>query len=177
MRSVENTNPLDSAYTKPPNPTRVVEDSALKKAPENYISARDLHAELGICANTARAWRYFEKIRAKKIGNTWFYPRQDLLKLTEKRNRRIYPITICGKPTKRKDVKHVVVDTVLKEALGDYISAREAQNPPGIKEGTLQKWRDSGRLRAKKIRNTWYYSRQDLLKLLKTEPQSPPESR
>lgn len=170
-------NPVDGISVEPPNSTRVMQDSVLEKAPESYISARHLHKEFGIWASTARAWRNRGKLRAKKVGATWFYSQQDLSKLVEKLNAKMYPITIDGRPTTPRDVRSVVFDTVLKKALGDYISGKDVRNKAGIKNATLRSWRDSGKLRAKKIRNTWYYSRQDLLQLLKTESDRTPKSK
>ena len=70
-----------------PSSLKEIRDTAkenfLHNALGDYISARDLHEEFGIWANTARAWRNFAKLRAKKVGTTWFYNRQDLLKLIE----------------------------------------------------------------------------------------------
>jgi len=167
-------------YNKPiqsPSFAGDLQVGALTEVPGDYISARDLHSELGIWAATAQAWRNFGKIEAKKIGNTWFYPREDLSKLVEKRNRRMYPITIDGKPTKRQDIRSVVHGAILKEAPGDYISSSDVRNKAGIKDGVLRKWRRTGKARAKKVGRSWYYSRQDLLKLLKTEPTWRPKSK
>ncbi len=75
--------------------------------------------------------------------------------------------TIEGKPAKLRDVKSSAQDAMLKEALGDYISARDVHRA-GIKSATLRSWRSSGKIRAKKIGATWYYSRQDLIELIKT---------
>jgi hypothetical protein len=169
-------NPVDSISVEPSNSTRVMQDSFLEKAPESYISARHLHKEFDIWASTARAWRNRGKVRAKKVGATWFYSRQDLSELVAQLNRKMYPITIDGRPTTLRDIRSIVFDTVLKKALGDYISAKDVRNKAGIKNATLRRWRDSGKLRAKKIRNTWYYSRQDLLQLLKTESNRLPKS-
>jgi len=171
------THPEYNKPTQSPGFAGDLQVGALSEVPGDYISARDLHSELGIWAATAQAWRNFGKIEAKKIGNTWFYPRQDLSRLIEKRNRRTYPITIDGKPTRRRDIRSAVRDAVLTEALGDYMSAKDVRHKAGVKDDTLRKWRRSGNLRAKKIRSTWYYSRQDLLKLLKTEPTWRPKSK
>jgi len=79
--------------------------------------------------------------------------------------------TIDGKPAKLRDVSSSAQDTTLKEALGDYINARdvrETRNKVGIKSATLRSWRNSGKIRAKKVGAIWFYSRQDLLELIKT---------
>jgi len=79
---------------------------------------------------------------------------------------------IDGKPAKLSNVRSEAQDTILKEALGDYVSAtdvRETRNKVGIKSATLRSWRNSGKIRAKKIGATWFYSRQDLIQLIKAE--------
>lgn len=79
--------------------------------------------------------------------------------------------TIDGKPAKLRDIRSCVQDTTLKEALGDYISARdvrETRNKVGIKDATLRNWRNSGKIRAKKIGATWFYSKEDLIELIRT---------
>ena len=79
--------------------------------------------------------------------------------------------TIDGKPAKLQDIYSSVLNTRLKEALGEYVSARdvrETRNKVGIKSATLRSWRNDGRLRAKKVGSTWFYSRQDLLELIRT---------
>ena len=90
-----------------------------------------------------------------------------------RKKKAIYKIeyTIDGKPAKLQDICSSTQDAMLKEALGDYISARdvrETRNKAGIKSAILRSWRNSGRLRAKKVGATWFYSRQDLLDLIKT---------
>jgi hypothetical protein len=75
--------------------------------------------------------------------------------------------TIDGKPAKLSDVRRQAQEDTLKKALGDYITAKDA-NKVGITDTTLRRWRNSGRIRAKKVRATWHYSRQDLLNLIKT---------
>ena len=102
------------------------------------------------------------------LADKGFYPRQELLKLIEKRNRKMYPITIDGKPTRRRDVRSTVHDAILKEALGDYISASDVRNKAGISNSTLRGWRHSGKVRAKKVGRAWHYSKQDLLELMRT---------
>ncbi len=57
--------------------------------------------------------------------------------------------TIDGKPAKLRDVKSSAQDATLKEALGDYISAKDAYKA-GVKDTTLRSWRNSGKIRAKK---------------------------
>ncbi len=74
---------------------------------------------------------------------------------------------IDGKPTSLKEIRQMSKHDSLRDALGDYISGGEAHKA-GIKDTTLQNWRNSGRLRAKKIGATWFYSRQDLLELIRT---------
>ncbi|MBA7605125.1 hypothetical protein ES703_12254 [subsurface metagenome] len=86
-----------------------------------------------------------------------------------KKKKAIY--TIDGKPAKLSDIRSETQDATLKEALGDYISVRdilETSNKAGIKSATLRSWRNGGKIRAKKVGATWYYSRQDLLELIKT---------
>ena len=75
--------------------------------------------------------------------------------------------TIDGKPARLRDVKRRAQDDMLKEAVGDYISARGAHTL-AIKDTTLRSWRNSGKIRAKKVGATWFYSRQDLLELIRT---------
>jgi len=81
------------------------------------------------------------------------------------RKKAIY--TIDGKPAKLQDICSSTQDAMLKEALGDYISAKDAHKA-GIKDTTLRSWRNRGKTRAKKVKSTWFYSRQDLLDLIKT---------
>jgi len=73
--------------------------------------------------------------------------------------------TIDGKPAKLRDVKSLAQDATLKEALGDYISARSACKA-GVMDTTLRSWRNSCRIRAKKVGAVWFYSRQDLVNLI-----------
>lgn len=54
------------------------------------------------------------------------------------------------------------------EALGDYISAKDVHNKASIKYTSLRNWRNSGKIRAKKVGGTWFYSRENLLGLIKT---------
>lgn len=75
--------------------------------------------------------------------------------------------TIDGKPVKVSDVRSEAQAATLKEALGDHITAKHAHRA-GIKGATLRSWRNSGKIRAKKVGTTWFYSRQDLLELIKT---------
>ena len=75
--------------------------------------------------------------------------------------------TIDGKSARLKDIRSCVQDATLKEALGDYIGARDAHRA-GIKSATLRSWRNSGKIRAMKFGLTWFYSRQDLLELIRT---------
>ena len=75
--------------------------------------------------------------------------------------------TIDGKPAKVSDVRSEAQGATLKEALGDYISAKHAHRA-GIKDTTLRSWGNSGKIRAKKTGATWFYSRQDLIELIRT---------
>ncbi len=75
--------------------------------------------------------------------------------------------TIDGKPAKLRDVKSSAEDATLKEALGDYISAKDAYKA-GVEDTTLRSWRNSSKIRAKKVGAAWFYSRQDLVDLIKT---------
>jgi len=75
--------------------------------------------------------------------------------------------TINGKHSKLSDIKRQAQDDTLKEALGDYIIAKDIYRV-GIKYSTLRSWRNAGKIRAKKVKSTWYYSRRDLLELIKT---------
>lgn len=75
---------------------------------------------------------------------------------------------IDGKPARLRDVKSRAQDAMLKEALGDYISARDVHNKVGIRVATLRRWRNSGKIRARRVGATWFYSRKDLLDLIKT---------
>lgn len=74
---------------------------------------------------------------------------------------------IDGKLVTLSDFRSQVQDVTLKEALGDYITAKNAHKA-GIKNTTLLSWRNSGRIRARKVKSTWYYSIHDLLELIKT---------
>jgi len=84
----------------------------------------------------------------------------------------MYPVEIDGKPVRRRDVRPSVWDSVLKEALGDYTSAKEIHSMVGIGYRTLRNWRNSGKVRARKIGAVWYYSRSDILGLF---PHGSPE--
>jgi hypothetical protein len=75
--------------------------------------------------------------------------------------------TIDGKPARLSNVRSEAQGATLKEALGDYISAKDAHKA-GIKDTTLRSWRNRGKIRTKKVESTWFYSRQDLLDLIKT---------
>jgi len=78
--------------------------------------------------------------------------------------------TVDGKPAKLRDIRSRAQDTILKQALGDYISARDVHNKVGIRTATLRSWRNSGKVRAERIRGRWYYSLQDVLNVTKKEP-------
>lgn len=135
-----------------------------KETSEDYVSARDLHKEWGIWATTARMWRNQGKIRAEKFGATWYYSRQDLSRLLKSK----YPIMIEGERAKLLDIRPWVRDSALKEALGDYISAKDVHYQIDIPYTTLRNWRKSGIVRAKKIGAIWYYSKHDILALIKS---------
>lgn len=75
---------------------------------------------------------------------------------------------ISGEPHKRSYVMSEALDATLKEALGEYISARDIYSRTGTRYATLRSWRVSGKIRAMKFGATWFYSRQDLLELIKT---------
>ena len=78
---------------------------------------------------------------------------------------------IGGQPAKRSCYMSEALDATLKEALGNYVSARDVRdtrNKVGIKSATLRSWRNSGKIRAMKFGSTWFYSRHDLLDLIKT---------
>jgi len=128
---------------------------------EKYISARNLNKEFGISASKARSWRYLGKIRAKKIEGIWYYSREELSKLVVKSN---IEISLDGEPSTLEDMQ----DAVLLESLGEYMSAEEVCYKLKIDQSILQKWRSTKRLRARKIHAIWYYSKQDLLEILKT---------
>lgn len=73
-----------------------------------------------------------------------------------------------GKPTSLAEIQLQTLDTSLQEALGgDYITALEAGRKANIKSSDLAKWRDSGKIRAKKIGGRWLYSRQDVINVIK----------
>ncbi len=76
--------------------------------------------------------------------------------------------TIDGKLIKIRDFSSSAQDTILKEVLGDYISAKDIYSRTGIRYATLRSWRNSGKIRAKKVGPTWFYSTEDLLELIKT---------
>lgn len=75
--------------------------------------------------------------------------------------------TVDGESARLSDVRSKAKDSTLKEALGDYVTVKDTHRV-GIKDATIRRWRNSGKLRAKKIGATWFYSRQDLLELIKT---------
>jgi len=164
-----------------PSSLKEIPDTAkenfLHNALGDYILSTEAY-RAGVSPSTIRSWRGSGRLRAKKIGHTWYYSRQDLLKLSVERNKKTYQITIDGKPIDhhRRRVRTAVSDAVLKEALGDYLSGKDL-NKAGIDDATLHMWRDTGRVRAKNIRNVWYYSRQDLLPLIKTESHRGPKSK
>jgi hypothetical protein len=80
---------------------------------------------------------------------------------------------VDGRPARLRDVRSRTQDATLKEALGDYISAVELHNKVGIRDATLRRWRNSGKIRAERIRGRWYYSLQDILRDIKEEPNHP----
>lgn len=117
------------------------------------------HIRLGLVARAIWEVRKVEQFPRNKHSE-----RQDMTK-----KEAIYAID--GKVAKLSDVNILARDITLKEALGDYISAsdvRETCNKVGIKDATLRNWRNSGKIRAKKVGGTWFYSRQDLVELIKT---------
>jgi hypothetical protein len=75
---------------------------------------------------------------------------------------------IGGEPVKRSYVMSEALNATLKEALGDYITARDIYNRTSIRYTTLRSWRNSGKIRAMKFGSTWFYSRHDLVELIKT---------
>lgn len=76
--------------------------------------------------------------------------------------------TTNGKPTTLAEIRKQTDDTSLREAVGDYITALEAGRKANIKSSDLARWRDSGKIRAKKIGGRWFYSRQDLIDVIKS---------
>jgi len=133
-----------------------------REPPPNYVSARHLIRKFGISADIARNWSNQGKIRAHWDGKTWFYPGERLVVLVQQYNAEMYPILIDEQPVTLQNAKQQALHATLTEILGDYISATDANSNLQIDNVTLRKWRASGTLRARKIRNIWYYSREDL---------------
>jgi len=82
---------------------------------------------------------------------------------------------INGKPSSLREIRRVLKDEqqcAKAEILRDGVTAKEAQKF-GMSAATLRAWRISGRLRARKVESTWYYSRLDLLELIKTKSDRP----
>ena len=75
---------------------------------------------------------------------------------------------IGGELHKRSYVMSEALDATLKEALGDYISARDIYSRTSTRYATLRNWRISGKIRVMKFGITWFYSKRDLLELIKT---------
>lgn len=71
--------------------------------------------------------------------------------------------TIDGEPASLRDVK----SGAKADALKDYITQKHASSL-GFKDTTLRSGRNSGKIRAMKIGTTWFYSKQDLVDLIKT---------
>jgi transposase-like protein len=72
-----------------------------------------------------------------------------------------------GNRVSLKRIKRTIKDTALVESLGEYIESREIIKLTGINSSTLYNWRRSGKIHAKQIDKLWYYSKSELLKLLK----------
>ena len=74
---------------------------------------------------------------------------------------------INGRISSLREIRSIAKHDSVHDALGDYISSGEAYKA-GISYNTLRKWRINGKLKSKKMKQTWYYSRDDLLNLIKT---------
>lgn len=75
---------------------------------------------------------------------------------------------VNGSPSSPASFAEAALDERLKNRLGGYISSKEIRARTDIGPYTLKRWRDSSRLRAHKVKATWFYSRQDLLDILKS---------
>lgn len=71
--------------------------------------------------------------------------------------------TIDGEPASLRDVK----SGAKADALKNYITQKHTRSL-GFTGTTLRSWRNSGKIRAQKIGTTWFYSKQDLLELIRT---------
>jgi len=55
----------------------------------------------------------------------------------------------------------------LEKYIGKYITAREIQWPPSMRDAALRKWKGGGKVRAEHVGGRWYYSLEDLLKAIR----------
>ncbi len=81
--------------------------------------------------------------------------------------KKIATYTLDGTLCEPGDISHWMADSMLKEALGDYITNKDIYKRIVIKYTKLRSSRKSGKIRAKKVGGTWFYSKQDLLNLIK----------
>ena len=59
-------------------------------------------------------------------------------------------------------------ETVLKSALGEYISAKDIHDTMGIEYDRIERWRTSGKVSATKIGAKWYYPTHNIVELVTT---------
>jgi hypothetical protein len=61
----------------------------------------------------------------------------------------------------------ISADRYLKSRLGEYVATHEV-SPAGIQRSTLEKWRKNGEVQAEKLKGRWYYSLQDIIRVIKS---------
>jgi len=76
--------------------------------------------------------------------------------------------TTNGKPTTLAEIRKEADEALLTEALGEYITSLEARRRANIRSSELARWRASGKIRAKKMGSRWFYSRQDLINVIRS---------
>lgn len=76
--------------------------------------------------------------------------------------------TIDGRRASLREIRRAAREDSLQHELGSYVSGGEARRA-GIGPSELRRWRGSGRVRGRKVRGAWYYSKQDLLEALEAE--------
>ena len=72
---------------------------------------------------------------------------------------------------KKEQARRTEAEEILAILRGN-VTAEEAHKL-GISQTTLRTWRNDGKLRAIRVKSIWYYSRQDLLEIIKTKSDRP----
>ena len=66
-------------------------------------------------------------------------------------------------------VPHSSPHRYLEKYLGKYVTASEIHWAQSMRDSSLRRWRNNGKVRAEHIRGHWYYSLEDIVRAIKEE--------